>query len=194
MPSSKVTQSSSKTFHSESRTSKSYRKSSSYHKSSSVTTTYSKKVTTRKALHSRSSASLHLDIKSTHQGKELGDAVGRASSSAVYRRTSTERSVNSKVTFEDNQVTWGSPVNEPSRTDNLPSPNNSELDTHELPVPDTIDEKTTLVGKNDDMKGDIPTTVGKNVEKDEEFKKEQIKRYREGHLKTIVGPRKGLKT
>lgn len=187
MPSSTATQKSSKTFHTESRTT------TSYHKSSSVTTTYSKKVTTRKALHSRSSTSLHLDIKSTQNGKEFGAAVGKTSSSVVYRRTSTERSGNSKVTFGDSQVTWGSPVDEPSTTVHVSSPKKSELDAHELPVPVIVDEETTIVVKNDDPKGDIPTTVGKGAEKYEEFKQEQIRRFREGHLKTLVGPKKGLK-
>jgi len=120
--------------------------------------------------------------------------VGKPSSSVVYHRTSTERSGNSKVTFGDSQVTWRSPVNEPSTTVHISSPKKSKHGAHELPGPVLEDGVTTLVVKSDFPKGDIPSTVGKGVEKDADFKKEQIRRYREGHLKTLLGPKKGLKT
>jgi len=114
MRSSTVKHSSSKTFHSESKTT------TSYHKSSTVTTHYSKKVTTSSALHRGSDASLRLDIQSSRYGTGVGigktaSIRGRGyfltevddSSTITTGRLGrlTERPGNSKVTFGNSQVT-----------------------------------------------------------------------------------------
>lgn len=207
MSSSGKMHSSTKTFHKESKTT------TSYQKSSSVTTYYSKKVTTysHASVKSSSKASLHLNIQSAHRSQELS-AIGLRSSAGYLGKSkltwsgqgslqpkSSERRAtitslvlprpselgNSQVTFSN------SGENRPTIVTAFP-PENSQLNSEDLPF--KTDGATTLVSKNSDkVKGGSPTH-GKKADKDEAFKKEQIRRYREGHLTNLVGPRKGVKT
>jgi len=189
MPSSTVSSSkntSTKTFHKESKTTTSF--SSSYQESRTVTTThYSRKVTSSAQV----SRALYLDVQSARRtnGVALNRTVGgaivpRLPASALVRHTKTvtpdHREGNRGVSFSCDVA-----IEEKPSTGDIKSSSPHE--------PLLQEESVTVHSKSSKKVEDPPHTNGKKLEKDAAFKKEQTRRFKENHLSTLVGPVKGLK-